>query len=200
MAERSNAIAQDMLAARGFTSATPESIERSVRAVLEMMPTALYGRADDELTEAELEVLREGGLDLLRTPENDPFAEPVACFAALVASSLSVADVAKRLAVQPGQIRQMIARHTLYSVKLDDRRHVPLFQFRRSGPLVPNITHVNAALPLDLHPVAVYNWYTRPDVDLVINEDGGECSGMTPIEWLDSGGDPAPLVSIVERL
>lgn len=199
MAGEGTALTQEALAARGFTSATPESIERSVRAVLDTMPTALYGRADMELTETERAVLREGGLDLSRVPETDPFAAPVALFAAIVASSLSPAETAARLGVQAGQVRQMIARRTLYSVKLDDRRHVPLFQFRQSGPLVPNITQVNAALPTDLHPTAVYGWYTRPDADLVVDENA-DGRGMTPLEWLDSGGDPAVLVSVAKRL
>ena len=199
MGSRSDAVTGDSLSSRGFVSATSKSIERSVQAVLETMPTALYGRADEELTEAEREVLREGGLDLSRPPLTDPLAAPAALFAAIVASSLGVTEVAERLGVQSGQVRQMIARRTLYSIKIDDRRYVPLFQFRRSGPLMPNVTQVNAALPTDLHPVAVYDWYTRPDADLVIDEDV-EGPGMTPLGWLHSGGDPAVLVAIAKRL
>ena len=199
MAKRSDEVTRDIFATRGFTSATPESIERSVHAVLETMPTALYGRSDEELTEAEREVLRDGGLDPARVPDTDPFAAPVALFAAIVASALSAIEVTERLGMQPGQVRQMIARRTLYSVKLDDRRHLPLFQFRGSAPLVPNIAQVNAALPTDLHPTAVYGWYTRSDADLVIDENE-ESPGMTPLEWLDSGGDPAVLVAIARRL
>ena len=62
--------------------------------------------------------------------------------------------------MQSGQVRRMNARRTLYSIEIDDRRQVPLFQFRPSGPLVPNVTRVNAALPTDLHPVAVHDWNT----------------------------------------
>ena len=85
-----------------------------------------------ELTEAEREVLREGGLDLSRPPSTDPLAAP-------------------------------------------------------------------AALPTDLHPVAVHDFYTRPDADLVIDEDV-EGPGMTPSGWLHSGGDPAVLGAIAKRL
>ena len=195
MAERATSVPATMLRDRGLPLATPASIDASVRAVLETMPTALYGRGGEDLTAEERQVLADGGIDLSRPPGTDPFAAPVATFAALLATSLDTAGVAERLGVLPGQVRQMIARRTLYSVKIDGVRHVPLFQFRTSGPLVSNIGQVNAALPTDLHPVSVYGWYTEADRDLVLDEHD-EGPGMTPLEWLDSGGDPEVPVRI----
>lgn len=92
----------------------------------------------------------------------------------------------------------MIARRTLYSIKLDDRRYVPLFQFRRDGFLVPNISLVNAALPTDMHPVEVYDWFTSPDADLTLGEEEGRA--LSPLQWLDSGGNPDRLVRFAKRL
>ena len=189
---------RDWLDRRGLAAATPESLNASLRAVLENVPNALYGAASAELTAAELDVLREGGVDFERPVTRDPFAATAVLFAALLESSLSTVETAKRLDMAANQVRQMIARRTLYSIKLDERRHVPQFQFRRGGALVPNITRVNPVLPSDLHPVEVYDWYTVPEPDLAVGD--GDARALSPLEWLDTGGDPARVVAIARRL
>ena len=100
------------------------------------------------------------------------------------------------------RIRQMITRRTLYSVLLNNRRHIPAFQFVQrggstretgasrspaDGSLVPNIAKVNAALPEDLHPIEVQAWYTQPHADLFIGDDVD--ARVSPLDWLRSGGD-----------
>lgn len=80
-------------------------------------------------------------------------------------------EAAKRLGAPESRIRQMIARRTLYSVLLNSRQRIPVFQFAQRGGLVPNIAKVNAALPEDLHPVEVQAWYTQPHGDLFIGDD-----------------------------
>lgn len=190
--------ADDWLAHRSLESATPESLNAALRAVLENEPSALYGRAEAELTAAEIEVLRTGGVNFERNVQRDPFEGTAVLFAALIESSLSTPEVAERLGVAANQVRQMIARRTLYSIKLDDRRYVPQFQFRKNGPLVPNVTRVNPALPPDMHPVEVYEWYTLPEPDLAIGGDGARA--VSPIEWLDTGGDPARAIMLAQRL
>ena len=52
-----------------------------------------------------------------------------------------------------------------------------------------------AALPADLHPVAVYNWFTLPDPDLTWQGEP-----LSPLDWLRSGGDPAPAAAIAADL
>ena len=187
------------LDARGLSLATPDSLNASLRAVLESEPAALYGPASAELTVAELEVLRAGGVDLERTVTRDPFESTVVLFAALIESSLSTTEAAGLLGVAANQVRQMIARRTLYSVKLDERRYLPRFQFRRDGALVPNITRVNPSLPPDLHPVEVYEWYTLPEPDLAIDE-GEARRALSPLDWLDTGGSPARVTALARRL
>ena len=155
--------------------------------------------ASVELTAVELDVLRAGGVDLDRAVTRDPFESTVVLFAALIESSLSTTEAAERLGVATSQVRQMIARRTLYSVKLDERRYVPRFQFRRDGALVPNITRVNPAVPSDLHPVEVYEWYTLPEPDLAI-DDGEERRAISPLDWLDTGGSPARVTALARRL
>lgn len=189
---------RDWLDRRGLETATPESLNAALRLVLENERSALYGRASAELTAAEIEVLRAGGVDFEREVTRDPFESTAVLFAALVESSLSTAEAAARLGVPANQVRQLIARRALYSIKLDDRRYIPQFQFRQGGALVPNVTRVNAALPPDLHPVEVYEWYTLPEPDLAIGGEGGRA--VSPLEWLDTGGDPARAIMLARRL
>jgi len=201
MNRRSASSTPDWFENRGFSVATPDSLVTSLRSVLETVPTALYGQSSSELTEGEREALRAGGVDLERPLRTDPLESTIALFAAIVSSSLSTSEVAERLAIPPGQVRQMIARRTLYSVKLDERRHVPRFQFRENGPLVTNINRVNPALPDDLHPVSVYDWYTSPNLDLTLGGgDDDELIAVSPLQWLASGGDPKLPAMLAKRL
>ena len=188
----------DYFTIRGLAPTGPETLNAALRQVLDAMPTMLYGEPSAELTEAEREVLINGGVDLDAKPEGDPLAATTAQFAALVSTSLTTKESAARLGMAESRIRQMIARRTLYSVLLDNRRHIPTFQFAQQGGLVPNITKVNAALPEDLHPVEVQAWYTRPHADLLIGDDVDAC--VSPLSWLRSGGDAKSVAQLARRL
>lgn len=198
MSTSSARIDTDTLEAYGIHGITDERLLDVVRLVLSERPAAIYPHAGEELTAAERQVIADGGIDLDLPIGVDPVARGAARFAALIATALSPTDAAERLGVLPGKVRQMIARRALYSVKLDDRRFVPLFQFRADGPLVPNIARVNAALPVTLHPVRVTEWYSTADADLSLEDGRGPA--MTPLQWLDSGGDASRLVAIVAGL
>ncbi len=162
------------------------------------MPTMLYGDQPGELTEAEREVLIGGGVRLDARPAGDPLAATTVQFAALVSTSLTTKEAAKRLGIPESRIRQMIARRTLYSVLLDSRRRIPTFQFAPNGGLVPNIAKVNAALPEDLHPVEVQAWYTQSHVDLFLGDDVD--ARVSPLDWLRSGGEANRLAQLARRL
>ena len=149
--------APDYFTVRGLAPTAPETLNAALRQVLDAMPTMLYGEPLRELTEAEREVLINGGVRLDAEPQGDPLAATTAQFAALVSTSLTTKEAAKRLGVPESRVRQMVARRTLYSVLLNSRRRIPAFQFAQRGGLVPNIAKVNAALPEDLHP-----WRCRP--------------------------------------
>ena len=188
--------APDYFTVRGLAPTTPATLNAALRQVLDAMPTMLYGEPSGELTEAEREVLIDGGVYLDAEPEGDPLAATTAQFAALVSTSLTTKEAAARLGMPESRVRRMIARRTLYSVLLDNRRHIPAFQFAQrggsspstaAGSLVPNIANVNAALPDDLHPVEVQAWYTQPHVDLFFGDDVD--TRVSPLDWLHSGGD-----------
>ena len=183
---------------RGLAPTTPESLNKMLRRVLDAMPTMLYGETSTELTATERQVLIDAGVDLNAKLRTDPLAATAALYAAIIETSLTTDEAAKRLDMRQNRVRQMIARRTLYSVLLDSRRYIPLFQFEQEGGLIPNITKVNATLPGDLHPVDVYDWYTQPDPDLFVGDHID--APMSPLAWLGSGGDVKSVLVLVRRL
>ncbi len=184
--------------ARGLRSTTPERLNAALRLVLDAMPSVLYGEPSEELTPEEQAVLKEGGVDLDATPKRDPLAETAVQYAAIIETSLTTKEVAERMGIPESQVRQMIARRTLYSILLNNRRYIPIFQFEKDGPLVANITKVNAALDPELHPVEVYDWYTQSDPDLFA---GGDLDAtMSPLSWLRGGGDVKKPMMLARRL
>ena len=161
------------------------------------MPTLLYGNPTDELTAEEQLLLKESGIDLTTTVNQDLVAETAVQFAAIIESSLTIKEAARRMKKPESQVRQMIARRTLYSILLDTRRYIPLFQFKEHGGLQPNITKVNAALSADLHPVEVFEWYTKPDPNLYLGDAIEPI--ISPIAWLVAGGDYQTLVTLARH-
>jgi hypothetical protein len=187
----------DYFAVRGIRSTAPEALNEALRVVLDAMPTLLYGDPTDELTADEQAVLKEGGVNLAASPTRDPLAETAVQYAAIIESSLSTKEAAARLGMPQSQVRQMMARRTLYSILLNNRRYIPIFQFEKNGKLVDNITKVNAALPTDLHPVEVYEWYSEPDAELFVGDDID--ATMSPLTWLRNGFDVKRLVSLARH-
>ena len=187
--------ALDYLEARGISG--PEAVAEALHRILENMEPMVYDPPTRGLTEHEQAILREGGLRLERTSGPDLVAEGAVRFAALVEHSLSVEEVAAQLKVTPGRVHQMISSRDLYSFRVDARRLVPGFQIR-DGRLVPNIAQVNKALPATMHPLGIFNWYHRENVDLYVDDQREVC--LTPLEWLAEGRDPAHVISMSKHL
>lgn len=185
------------LTARGLRPVSPGELNASLRLALDSMSVILHGETTHDLTAAEQAVLRRGGLVLKEQAGPDPLAETVAKFAAIIESGLSTTEVGKRLRTGPGRIRQMVADRTLFSIRLDGRRYIPIFQFVK-GRLVPNIGRVNAALNPELHPVEVFDWYTVPNPDLFDGDDYEQT--VSPLDWLKAGNNPEPVVRLANLL
>src|SRR5690242_18320746 len=128
--------------------------------VLEAMEQVLSGeRLMDprkELSVAESTALVNGGFDLEQIDHgtDDPLARTAAEYAALVATSLSVADAAKTLQVAESRVRRRLAARTLYGIKLQSGWKVPRFQFDQDH-LLPGLEVVLPSVPRSLHPLAV---------------------------------------------
>lgn len=118
----------------------------------------------------------------------------VAKMTAMLADSLFVDVVAERLGVHPSRVRQMLGERSLYGVKTRSEWRIPAFQFV-GNRMVNNLGPVIRATPENLHPIALQNWFTRPDQALLIDD-----TAFSPRDWLESGGDPARTVAIAAEL
>lgn len=118
----------------------------------------------------------------------------VARMTALLADSVSVERVAERLGVHPSRVRQMLGERSLYGIKAGSEWRIPSFQFLGKR-LVTNLGPVIRATPENLHPIALHNWFTRPDQALSIDD-----TALSPRDWLESGGDPARPAAIAAEL
>ncbi|HUQ43449.1 MAG TPA: hypothetical protein VM451_03435 [Candidatus Limnocylindria bacterium] len=156
-------------------------------------------RIDDpasQLPEADAAALRAGGLNLAkrRRVEGDPIGDTAARYAAILADTADVAEVADRLGVTRARIRQRAAERTLLAIRESDEWRFPRAQFAADAP-IRGLPAVSLALPADLHPVAVWSFLNEPSTDLPL--DHGAAS---PLEWLRSGGSPDPVAAIAREL
>lgn len=179
----------------GLKAAPPAELNEALVQAINSMHRTLYAESAGELTAAEAAVLRDGGLVLEEQPGPDPLAGSATDFAALLSTSLSTLEAARRLGVHVTRIRQMLKERTLYGVQVDRRWRIPEFQFQDEG-LVPNIGQVNAVLDPDLHPISVYRWYTMPEPDLETEEG----KVLSPIAWLKAGYPVEPVVRAAAEL
>ena len=175
------------------------------RLVMEAVERALPPRppsdARNELTEDEQRFLEESGVDLAEFAPRDrgassPLALTAADYAALLATALTVSDLASRLGVDESRVRQRLARHTLYGIKDGKSWRIPLFQLHDAGQaLVPGLHRV-APHWLGVHPVEVARWFTLPHVDL----EGMDEQPISPRDWLLTGGDSGVVATLAEEL
>lgn len=187
------------LEARGLRDSAPEALNDALHAVLDSMPPMIHDGASREMPEGEQAILRDAGFALERRadPSADSLAASIVKYAAIVERSLSANEASDKLGLTPGRIRQLISDRSVYSFLIDRKRHIPDFQFE-GDRLTPNIAHVNRALPRELHPVAVYNWYSQPHVDLFV--DGDPDNAVSPLDWLRTGRDADRVVFLAGLL
>src|SRR5688572_8905137 len=149
-----------------------EEARRFVVYVISEMPTGRWATDPcKELSEGEIMVLEEGGLDL--SPQEagpDPLARTAAKYVALLASALTTKEAAQVLAVGESRIRQRLREGTLYGVKAGRENRLPAFQFE-GGREVPGIAEVLTRMDRSVHPVAVLNWFALPNPDLYLDEE-----------------------------
>lgn len=189
------------------THARPHGLQDLARRIagLELIATELEHTGIDEpltappLTEEEERVLRSGGLDPTPLgPAEIPLRHRGTVeYARLVNESYTVEQAARLLGVNTSRIRQRLTGtpRTLYGIKFANSWRLPTFQF--SGRrVVPHIDAVIPRLPANLHPVAVYRWFTSPSSDLQTT-DGATIS---PLEWLQLGNSPEVVAALAAEL
>jgi len=180
---------------------SPEGLDPLVREAVSRLRRTLYRPGSRmDLTEAEAEILEQGGFVL--EPDSgapDPLAETVAEYAALLKSSLSTSEAAKRLGVDPSRIRQRLTSTppTIYGIRIGTSWYIPEFQFE-GDDLVHGIGEVVAQLDPELHPVAVFRWFTSPSPDLSTDDPDGK--SLSPRDWLRLGFPVQPVVELASNL
>ena len=190
-----------LLKSRGFDIDAMELLNITLSATIEL-PTTPRIAPHRALTREELAVLEDGGFDTRETDLTSvPVARGIAEYAALVATSLSVADAAKLLRVEASRIRQRLNARSLYGFKFGRAWKLPSFQFDQRGEVpgvVPGIEEVIENLPTDLHPVAVLSWFLAVNTDLPGSD--AEETYLSPLEWLRCGNAPKPVAILASHL
>lgn len=98
-----------------------------------------------------------------------------------VRSALTIDQASKALGISKSRVSHRLADGTLWAFTVQGRRYLPRWQFTSDGRTVPGLPVITAAIPTNLHPLALDSFMTtpRPDFDR-----------RSPFEWLISGGDP----------
>ena len=175
----------------------PEEFDRLVAdALQEVVPLRPSPDPVAELSNDELALLAVGGMrfDPLPAGREHPLVRTAAQYAALLGSSLSVAEAAAHLGVAESRVRQRLGERTLYGIKRPGGWRLPRFQFAARGG-VPGIERVLPRLAPDLHPLEVVGWFTTPHPDLTVGEDERPVS---PLDWLNAGLPPDTVASLAE--
>jgi hypothetical protein len=176
----------------------PKGLEVMLEAAVAHLQRALY-RSDPraDLTPAEAEALERGGfvVEPRDQGEEDALARTAAQYAALLKTGLTTAQAAGRLGVSPSFVRQQLTGEPrrLFGIRLPSGWILPAFQFE-GDQVVPGIGEVVAKLDPELHPVAVYRWFTAPDPDLLL--EGTTDRPLSPLEWLRAGLPPEPVAAL----
>ena len=147
-----------------------------------------------QFSEQEVEILRAGGVTLepRGADEPDVRVETMARLAATIIGSKATKEVAQDLGVSTTRVRQRAAARTLYAIHEGDEWRFPRWQFDPADNRpVSGVAEVFPSVPAGLHPVAVERFFTEPNTDLEV--DG---TAVSPMAWLQSGGDPRAVVSI----
>jgi len=152
-----------------------------------------------DLSTGEVEALRRVGAfkdEAPVRPDRDPLLVSQAQYMALLEESLSAADAAKRLRVDVSRIRQRLRDRSLYGVEYDGSWRLPRFQFE--GRLVlPGLAQVLKALPSDLFPLDVVDFFLLADPELRTDRD---TAPFSPRAWLLAGRPIEPVVALARDL
>jgi hypothetical protein len=149
------------------------------------------------LSKAELDALHGVGLSTAPWPADrpdDPLAQSIVDFVALVETSLTAGRAARLLGVDVSRIRQRLRERSLFGVEYEGEWRLPRFQFERRKVL-PGLAQVLAALPADANPLDVAEWFLGPNPDLEL-EAGPRA--LSPREWLLRGLPPERAAALAQ--
>jgi hypothetical protein len=152
-----------------------------------------------DLSVAETAALRSVGAfkdELPIRPDNDPLIRSQAEFMALLEESLSAAQAAKLLQVDVSRVRQRLRERSLFGIEHEGSWRLPRFQFERRL-VIPGLARILNALPSDLFPLDIVDWFLLSDPDLQLESDA---SPLSPRAWLLSGRPVETVVALARDL
>ena len=152
-----------------------------------------------DLSAAEAAALRSVGAFKDKAPvraENDPLIKSQAQYMALLEESFSAAEAAKLLHVDVSRVRQRLRGRSLFGIEYEGSWRLPRFQFERRLA-IPGLAQILKALPPDLFPLDVVDWFVLPDPDLQLD---GDAAPLSPREWLLSGRPVEAVVTLASDL
>ena len=156
---------------------------------------ASIGSSVTDLSAPEIAALRSVGAfkdPVSVSAENDPLIRSQAEYMALLEESLSAADAAKLLQVDVSRVRQRLRERSLFGIEYQASWRLPRFQFERRLA-IPGLARVLKALPADIFPLDVVDWFALPDSDLQLE---GDIAPLSPRQWLLSGRPVEPVVML----
>jgi hypothetical protein len=152
-----------------------------------------------ELSDSELTALRGVGAfkdDVPVNADSDPLLRSQAQYMALLEESVSAAEAAKLLRVDVTRVRQRLRERSLYGLEYEGAWRLPRFQFERRL-IIPGLAQVLKALPPDLFPLDVLDWFLLPELELQLESDAAP---LSPRAWLLSGRPIDAVVKVARDL
>jgi len=177
-------IAQALLADSGITSLLPATAAR-------VPPSSL--------PQAESEALAAVGLrpnETTRTRALRARVRHALTFLDLFENSDTPKDLARKLGMSAGRVRQRIRDRTLLSIELNGEKRVPRFQFEGNHE-VPGIAKIVREISGKMNPLAFAMWFTTPTADIGDGEDG---EATSPRDWLLRTGDVDSVLDLANAL
>lgn len=174
----------------------------SQRALLQNQPLVVPIAALEPaatLSKAELDALDKVGLSTKPWRDagaTDPLAQSIVNYMALIETSFTTANVARMLNVDVTRIRQRLRERSLFGFDHEGEWRLPRFQFERNKTVL-GLASVLEALPIDLNPLDVAEWFMAPNLDLEIEKSDRP---LSPRAWLLSGHDPEPVIELARQL
>lgn len=121
-----------------------------------------------------------------------------------ITRTLTAEQVGERLGgISASRVRHRQNDNHLYAFLAGKSRRYPLWQFiGDTDRVVPKLSEVVPHFIDGWQPASVEGFMTTPQRDLPSGLEGavGDEAWMTPVEWLASGGDPAAIIAILDRI
>jgi hypothetical protein len=156
-------------------------------------------RVADDFSAAETAALRSVGAykdEPVVEVDDDPLIKSHAEYMALLEESLSTAQAARLLRVDVSRIRQRLRERSLFGIEYEGSWRLPRFQFERRL-VIPGLSRTLDALPPDLFPLDVVDWFALPDPDLQMAADAAP---LSPRDWLIAGRPVDAVVMLARDL